>query len=263
MHIQSLGYRINLIFPHFDGEVVDKGEYTVIRTPTNPGYFWGNFLLFAHPPQAGDLDRWQALFAQEIGTPPTITHLAFGWDSPEGIRGDIAPFLGAGFRLEEHLIMSAQAVHPPPKWNDAVLIRPIQGDQEWEQALDITLLCFPGDEFGESYRLFIQREMGRFRKMSESGWGHWFGAFLDNRMVAGLGLYFEHGLGSFELVGTHPDFQRQGICGTLVYRAAQRAFEEMGVHTLALAVDIGYHAERIYESVGFKVVERQVGMEKW
>jgi len=263
MHIQSLGYRIHLIFPHFDGEVIDKGDYLAIHTPTNTGFYWGNFLLFAHPPRAGDLDRWQGLFAEEIGVPPAVNHMVFGWDSPTGEHGEITPFLEAGFKLEEHLIMSAMTVHPPPKWNDTVVIRPIQGDQEWEQALDISLRCFPGNEFGESYRPFMQREMGRFRNMSDAGWGHWFGAFSGSRMAAGLGLYAEHGLGSFELVGTHPDFQRQGICGTLVYHAAQHEFEQMGVHTLALAADIGYHAEKIYESVGFKVVERQAGLEKW
>ena len=263
MQIQSLGYRVHLIFPHFDGVVTDKGDYTVIRTPTNPGYYWGNFLLFAHPPQTGDLERWQGLFAREIGRPPAVNHVVFGWDSPEGTQGEIAPFLDAGFRFAEHLIMAAQAVHPPRKWNDAVAIRPIRGDQEWEQALDISLRCFPGEEHGESYAPFMRREMARFRRMSEAGRGHWFGAFLDDRMVAGLGLYFEDGVGSFEQVGTHPDFQRQGICSTMVFRAAEYAFQHMGIHTLALAADEDYHAVKIYESVGFKVVERQVGLEKW
>lgn len=263
MNIQSLGYRINFIFPHFDGEVVDKGDYTVIRTPSNFGYFWGNFLLFANPPQAGDLERWQGLFAQEIGTPPTINHITLGWDSPEGIRGEIAPFLDAGFHLHEDLIMSTQAVYPPPKWNDAVTIRPIQGDHEWEQAFHITLRCFPGEEFGESYVPFKRWEMERFRRMTEARRGHWFGAFLDTKMVAGLGLFFEDGLGCVESVGTHPDFQRQGLCGTLTFRAAEYAFQQLGVHTIALAAEIGYHAAKIYESVGFKVVERQIGLEKW
>jgi len=54
MKVRSLGYRTDLIFPRFDGEIIDREGYLVIRTPTNPTYFWGNFLLFQNPPGAGD-----------------------------------------------------------------------------------------------------------------------------------------------------------------------------------------------------------------
>lgn len=50
MNIRSLGYRTDLLFPRFDGEVIDRGDYTVIRTPSNPTFYWGNFLLFDQPP---------------------------------------------------------------------------------------------------------------------------------------------------------------------------------------------------------------------
>lgn len=264
MNIHSLGYRIDLIFPHFDGEVTDKGDYTVIRTPTNPNFYWGNYLLFAHPPRVGDLERWQDLFTQEIGTAPAVNHVVFGWDSPTGEPGEISPFLDAGFQRAENLIMAAQAVYPPSKWNEAITVRPVQTARDWEQALGIYLRCFPGeDEFGPGYVTFVSRKMSRYRRMSEAGWGKWFGAFIGPRMVAGMGVFAENGVGCFEMVGTHPDFQRQGICGTMTYLAAQTAFDQMGVHTLALATDIGYHAEKIYESIGFKVVERQIGVEKW
>lgn len=81
MQLQSLGYRTDLIFPAFEGEILDRGTYLVIRTPTNPSFHWGNFLLFAEPPQPGDFQRWRDLFAREIGTPPQVQHQTFGWDT--------------------------------------------------------------------------------------------------------------------------------------------------------------------------------------
>ncbi len=53
MNIQSLGYRTDLFFPRFDGEVIDRGDYIVIRTLSNPTYHWGNFLLFSQSPADG------------------------------------------------------------------------------------------------------------------------------------------------------------------------------------------------------------------
>ena len=59
MHIRSLGWRTDLIFPRFDGVVTDRGDYLVVRTPSNPGFYWGNFLLLDAP--AGPLaDSWES-----------------------------------------------------------------------------------------------------------------------------------------------------------------------------------------------------------
>jgi hypothetical protein len=46
MDIRSLGYRTDLFFPRFDGIIIDRGSYLVIRTPGNPHFYWGQFLLF-------------------------------------------------------------------------------------------------------------------------------------------------------------------------------------------------------------------------
>jgi hypothetical protein len=38
MNIRPLGYRTDLFFPAFDGQIVDRGEYVVVRTPSNPTF---------------------------------------------------------------------------------------------------------------------------------------------------------------------------------------------------------------------------------
>lgn len=57
MQVRSLGYRTDLIFPAFDGQITDRGDYLVVRTPSNPTFYWGNFLLFDRPPGDGDFER--------------------------------------------------------------------------------------------------------------------------------------------------------------------------------------------------------------
>ncbi len=42
----SLGYRTDLFVRAFDGVVEDRGRHIVVRTPSNPGFWWGNFLLY-------------------------------------------------------------------------------------------------------------------------------------------------------------------------------------------------------------------------
>lgn len=263
MNIQSLGYRTDLFFPHFDGEVVDRGDYTVIRTPSNPTYYWGNFLLFSQPPAAGDLERWKQLFAAEIGSPNTVKHLSFGWDAISGETGDIEPFLETGFHLNSSVVLTAQEVNPPPKYNAEIVIRPLQEDWEWESALQTQIACRKLEHSLESYTPFKTRQIARYRAMSEAKRGKWFGAFLAGRVVGNLGVFAHDGIGRFQSVGTHPDFRRLGICGTLVYEAARYAYAQLEAETLVMAADEEYHAAKIYESVGFMATEHQIGMDWW
>src|SRR5215470_5926613 len=46
VEVRSLGYRTDLAILALEGsQVTDHGDHLVIRTPGNPDYWWGNFLL--------------------------------------------------------------------------------------------------------------------------------------------------------------------------------------------------------------------------
>lgn len=263
MPLQSLGYRTDLMFRRFEGEVVERGRYLVVRTPRNPGYRWGNFLIFDQAPREGDLERWKALFAREIGTPPAYAHFAFGWDGAQ--PGAVGPFLEAGFRLEQSAVLSARGVVQPPKLNPACVIRPLLSDADWEERVELALAVNdaepPGKREGEGYRDFVTRKAEEYRRMVAAGLGQWFGAYLEGRLAATLGLFVWEGLGRFQSVETHPAYRRQGLCGTLVYHASRIGLREMGAQTLVMVADPGYVAIRIYESVGFRVSEPMWGLE--
>jgi RimJ/RimL family protein N-acetyltransferase len=263
MNIRSLGYRTDLIFPAFDGEIIDRGNYTVIRTPTCANFYWGNFLLFDAPPTAASIDTWPALFADEIGTPPTTNHIAFGWDTVEGETGDNQPFIDAGYELSENVILAASTLDEPPHPNREIAIRRFTETWEWEAATVLQVLGDAGEHGVEGYTLYSTRQMARYRKMQDAGIGAWFGAFLGDTLVGSLGVFRDGPIARYQHVDIHPDHRRQGICGTLVHAAGQYAFDDMGAKTLVMIADENYHAARIYESVGFKPAEHQRGLTWW
>ena len=264
MTVRSLGYRTDLLFSRFNGEVVDCGNHMAVRTPANPTYYWGNYLLFDAPPKAGDFERWRVLFAQEIGGPPEVRHMALGWNGIDGELGDVQPFLDAGFCLEESVVLATQRVRRPYKYYEEAEIRPISEEWEWEAALDNHVACRGEDhEDDAAFRTYATRKVDRYRMMIEAGLGRWFGAFVEGRLAGDLGLFTFEGLGRFQTVGTHPDFRRRGVCGALVHEAATFAFERMGAETLVMVADANYHAAKIYESAGFAPVERQAGLTWW
>ena len=136
MEVASLGYRTSLFFAAFDGQIIDRGNYLIIRTPTNPSFFWGNYLLFDRPPADGDLERWCEPFADEIGSPPQVKHQTFGWDSSRDELGVIEPFLQNGFHREvRRCVRPARQLHPPlaDPHLDLQFVRCVR-DEEWDQS---------------------------------------------------------------------------------------------------------------------------------
>ena len=57
-------------------------------------------------------------------------------------------------------------------------------------------------------RDFLPRKAAANRALVDAGHGHWWGAFVDDRLVASLGIFRAgDGLARFQNVKTHPDFR--------------------------------------------------------
>lgn len=259
----SLGWQTDLIFARFDGEVIDRGNHLLVRTPGNPTFWWGNFLLFQHAPGPGDLERWMALFDEEIAAPqPASRHRAFGVDVSD--RLVLPPeFAEAGFELNEATVLTLTREQLrglgkplPPGFEFRVLELPRDGAAVVDKQVAV-------DEkrYGAAgYRVFAARQMARYAEMQRVGLGHWFGmvADVDGHAVlaASCGLFRDprrdDGLGRFQYVSTHPQWRRRGLCTALVHAASRHGFEAMGLRTLAMVADPDDVAIGVYESVGFR-----------
>lgn len=258
----SLARRTDLLFTSFEGEIRDAGDYLTIRTPANPTYHWGNFLIFARPPVAGDAERWPELFRQTFADQPAVTHRLFNWQG-EADATALEPFLAQGYVLDQALVLSARQLIPPAHLRPDLEIRPLADEAEWEAAIQLQLRC-RDDRFGlAAYEPFKRRQFETYRRMADAGRGAWFGAFAQGRLVGDLGLFHDNQLGRYQNVGTDPDFRRQGICANLVWCAGRYALETWGLDQLVMEADAGYHAARIYQNLGFAPVETNQSLSWW
>ncbi|PYE55416.1 GNAT family N-acetyltransferase [Deinococcus yavapaiensis] len=257
--LRSLGYRTDLIFSRFHGEVVDVEGALCIRNPRSPAHYFGNLLVFREPPARGDRPRWEALFAEHIGRPPVTPHRLFGWDVPPTRQPDFDEFLEAGYHLEDNVVMAAPRLHAPPHVNAEAEYRALPDtDDAWREALDTQVASREDGYDEEPYRRFKESHLNGLRAMTRAGLGFWYGAFVEGRLVADLGVFHDGaGLLRFQSVGTHPDFRRRGLCGSLVHFAGEHARTHFGASTLVIVADDHASAKRVYASVGFDIVERQ------
>jgi hypothetical protein len=263
MKIQSLGLQSDLIFTRFSGLIEDRGDYVVVKTPDNPEYHWGNFLIFNQAPRQGSLKQWTDIFNTEFSYYTEAHHFVFAWDITTSNSPEYQEFLESHFELDSTTVLTSQNLNPPPHINTDLKIRALYQDQDWEDALNLQILCSDAKYQSDGFSNFKKKQMANYRKMVDSKRGLWFGAFLEGKLVGDLGIFYEGNVARYQNVGTHPDFRRQGICGTLVYQTGLMAFQEFKVTQLVMLADTDYHAARIYESVGFKPTESLQALSWW
>jgi GNAT superfamily N-acetyltransferase len=257
VRVTSLGFRSDLTLRVLEGaEVADLGDYLVIRSPGNPDYWWGNFLLLAEVPGPGTSETWLDRFAAEF---PDARHVALGVDTITDQAAIPGEFAAAGLEPSWATVLTATEVQPPPHPNSEAEIRPLSSDDDWRQSVDLGIRCFDGGE----PTLFLERRAAVRRQLTQAGAGTWFGAFVGGRLFAQLGLFdVGDGHARYQHVETDPEARRQGLAGTLVWHAGRYGIDVLGARTLVMLADPAGEAIRVYRSCGFTPLESQLSFER-
>ena len=256
MRIRSLGFRTDVALRVLEGaEVTDRGDYLVVRTPDNPDFWWGNFLLLARLPGPGQGREWLARFAAEF---PAARHIALGVDTTVDIEAP-AEFAAAGLQADRAAVLTADRLRPPAHPNTAAEIRPLEGDADWRQSVDLAVRCFDSDDPGD----FLERRTAARRRLTQAGAGIWFGAFEGGCLLAQLGLFdVGDGYARYQHVETDPAARRRGLAGTLVWTAGRYGREVLGASTFVIVADPADVAIRVYRACGFTARQRQLSFDR-
>ncbi len=261
MKLRSLGIASDLAL--IDGGIVDRGDYLFVKSPKQPEFYWGNLLVFPSAPGPGDFERWQELFGTEFASSPLVKHQTFSWDTGDA-SAEVARFVKAGFEHEKTVVLIAKSVQPPPHLNAELEVREVRTEEQWHEVGELHIAARDPAHSEEAYRSFQVERIRGWQVRIGHGQGEWYGAYLHGRMVGTLGIFRTgNEVARFQVVVTHPDARRQGVCGTLVYQVAKSALARQDVESLVMLADSEYHAARIYESVGFEAAETFQGLCRW
>lgn len=270
MDVHSLGIQTDVMIARLRGSTIeDRGDHQIVRSPANPDFWWGNFMVLPNPPDAEQVPRWIERF---VATFPASKHLAFAIDLASDAAAHSAPneigvhwtaaWVDHGLEYSPSSVMSATTVSVPPHPQPAATCRPLSTSADWDQWVELRVANNdqPGDS---SYRGFVLKSGHEIRAMIANGAGQWFGAFRDGELCSTLGLFTDGGgTARFQSVDTHPAARRQGFAGTLVHHAAQWGFRELGAHTLVIVADPAAEAIRVYRSLGFVEQETEHQLER-
>jgi RimJ/RimL family protein N-acetyltransferase len=254
------GWGSAFILHHFDGVVVQRDDCTVVRTPANPLYYWGNFLLLPEAPHDGDLGHWRARFDEEItALQPASLHVAIGINR-QVLAEPLPSWLADGFEIIEDAVLRlepGQLAPPARAARGRIEFRPLDLAREQERV--VALQC--DDDHGLDTAGFAEhrrRQMARYAAMAERGQAAWFGIWCDGVLAADCGLMRADPArgcvttGRFQHVSTHPAWRRRGLCSALVHAVSAWGVRHWGLNELLMCADPHDVAIGIYESLGYR-----------
>jgi GNAT superfamily N-acetyltransferase len=248
----------------------DRGEYVVVRSPSNPSHYWGNFIAWRRPPRPGDGARWESVYLEEFGHERESRHVTFSWDTPTGeVGAGVEEFREQGYALEEEvgLIAGPHELVEHPRANREVEVRQLalDGDEElWEAAVEVQVASREDGHEEEFHRAYVRARMRDRRALFAQGRGGWFLAITpDGEVAASCGVIVTDGRARFQAVDTVEVFRRRGIATRIVHDAARAAIDRYGARQLVICADADYHALPLYESLGFVERERIWGASWW
>jgi ribosomal protein S18 acetylase RimI-like enzyme len=202
-----------------------------------------------------------------------VRHHTFAWDRTDGDFGRAREEFGAGgYLIDESigLVARPDQLHHHARESRDVAVRPLDpapgaDDELWEAVVELQVAGRDEGHDEAGYRAFVHASRAARRAGFESRPGAWYVAIdpSSGEVAASCGIVVTDGRGRFQAVDTALAYRRRGICSRLIVDAAEHSAAVHGAERFVIVADAGYHALRLYESLGFERAEHVVGVCRW
>ena len=243
----GVGHRTDVVVLRLAGSSVEPDPAgVVVRTPDDPAYRWGNFLLVEGPTAPHDggvvLDAYRSAFPGE-----TTVRIGLGTTAARVVVPP--PLDRLDLQADVALVSTSAPVAPVPSVVD---VRAVEGDAGWAAVL--RLQRENGDVHDADGVDFLTRQVASLRGAVERGGGRWFGAFAEEVLVGSLGIFIAGGGGSdearFQAVDVLPAWRGRGTASALLAAGGRWALEEAGARRLVVVAERDSAALRLYRRLG-------------
>ena len=255
MNITNLALATDLVVAALDAETHEGGDHLAVATPSNPDFYWGNFLVLAAPPAPASLADWCARASAAF---PASSHVALAWDGDDddGGAATVAALVAAGFTIDRtlalvaapQLVATSDAVRGRVGGLTPASFRPLVGDADWAKLAE---LGFAVEDGGEAYRRFVHRRLAARRRACDAGAARWWGGFVGDELVTSAGIVRSGRRARYQDVQTAIGHRRRRLASALLAEMAA-AEAAAGCDQLVICVDVNNAAaSAAYQQLGF------------
>ncbi|MDQ6687929.1 MAG: GNAT family N-acetyltransferase [Actinomycetota bacterium] len=243
-----LGWRTDLaVLGHSGSEIESHDGHVLVRTPANPTYHWGNFVLVTHPAAVDDAEHWLDVFVAAF---PQARHRAIGLSA----EPSPSSWATTGLDIEHEDVLALSTLPAERPLADGYVARSLASVGDWEQVLRLSL-----DEHHterEDSIEFLRENKAAQARMVGASVAAFFGAYQGAELVSCLGIVdCGGGVARYQSVLTAAAHRRRGLTTHLLGRASRWAAER-ALGELVIVAEADGAASRLYQSVGFVPVQR-------
>jgi hypothetical protein len=244
--IKHLGLKSSFIAGQLSSLITHKAGYSVVRTPSRPDFFWGNYLIFHEKPTQNNSLEWIDCYKGEFDLNKQ-RFMTITWDSSD--KGDLSELVKLGFELETQEVLILEKIVKPEKMNTSIVVKIIESDSDWKQVKRTQWIHdWP---LKEAQLPFLESKISAFRDLQNKNCGKRFGAYIGDKLVGDLGIYYQGKIARFSSVCTDKDYYNQGVCRTLVYSSIAQFQKIYDVDHFVMQATETEYAKNIYKKLGF------------
>jgi len=249
--ISSIGFSTDIMLASLLGKLTEQNRYFVIRSPGEPNFYFGNYIVFKSSTLPTDFTEAVATFEKELGDDPQIKHRLFAWNAREEFPSIPQSATQMGYSHDPSLVLTMKTGPIKNEINSDFTYREINLDKEMSDLIECQVLNASSGWTPDGLRKNMESRLPKYARAARAGRGAWFGAFDGNKMVGDFGIFHDGQVGRFQSVGTIPEYQNRGICRSLLRYACEFAFDEWNLELLVIAADPKHHAQKVYKNAGF------------
>jgi GNAT superfamily N-acetyltransferase len=241
------GWATDLAILEHSGSIVeDCGDHLLIRTPSNPDFYWGNCLFVTDESAVDDAGRWVKTFHSAF---PSASWVAIGLIR---MPADEDAWVTRGLELERDDVLTTRTIPRQTPVPEGYVVRRFAGD-DWAQSVarSVAENDRTREEEPRSFGRFATVQAQARRALSDLNICASFGAFADDVLVAELGIMRCGRTARYQSVGTDENHRRRGLAAHLLGVAARWAGDH-GCDRWVIVTEGTNPAGRVYRSVGFE-----------
>ncbi len=171
------------VLRHMGAVIEDRQDHLLVRSPQNPAFHWGNFILVTDVEAVSDAGRWLTTFEAAF---PTADWVAIGL-----ARGpdDEGAWVSRGLELELDDVLTTDDLPWQTPLPDGYTVRRLTGG-DWAQMLarSVAENGRTGEQEPGSFERFNRAQVRARRALSDGNAGAFFGAFAGEVLVSELGI---------------------------------------------------------------------------
>jgi len=234
-----------LITDLFFNSFLERDSYVLIKDIDNPTFRMGNRLYLKLDKGIGELEED---FNKEFKENKQVESFVFTFNNSSFKLTD--KFKNSGYEIEQSYVLKLADYKNPRKINTEIKIKELKSKTDWDKMIlnqnSARTSSYPKKDFIN----YITPKVQKYRKIINNDKGNWYGAYINNELIADTGIFFNNGIARFQLVATNPKFRRRGVCSSLLDSIISIIKEK----TIIILADPDYHALDLYLSLGFEKV---------